>query len=50
MLEKTGAKTKFLVFGKDKRVPQDWLRRYGHLADSVNFFFLSENGDIEQLN
>ena len=44
----TGAKTKFLVFGKDRRVLQGRLRRYGTLADSVNFYFLSENGDIEQ--
>lgn len=49
MLEKTSAKTKFLVFEKDRRVPQEWLKRYGNLVDSVKFYFLSEKGDIEQL-
>ena len=49
MLEKTGAKTKFLVFGKDRRVPQEWLRRYGYPVDSVKFYFISEKSDIEQL-
>jgi len=49
MLEKTKAAKTFLVFGKDRRVPQEWLRRYGNLVDSVKFYFLSEDGNIEQL-
>ncbi len=47
MLEKTGAPKVFVVFGKDRRVPQEWLRRYGNLAGAVNFYFLSDNGEIE---
>lgn len=51
LLEKTGAKHKFLIFGNDKRVPQEWLRRYGKLVDGVDFFFY-EIGEhkIERLN
>ena len=49
MLEKTGAPKVFVVFGKDRRVPQEWLRRYGNLAGAVNFYFLSDNGEIEIL-
>ena len=40
LLEKTEAKRKFLVFGNDRRVPEEWLRRYGHLAGDVEFWFL----------
>ena len=49
MLEKTGAPKVFVVFGKDRRVSQEWLRRYGNLVGEVNFYFLSDNGEIEQL-
>lgn len=51
LLEKTGAKHKFLIFGNDKRVPQEWLKRYGELVDGVDFFFY-EIGEhkIERLN
>ena len=30
---------KFLVFGNDRRVPEEWLKRYGKLVKDVNFFF-----------
>ncbi|AFV22358.1 hypothetical protein Mpsy_0145 [Methanolobus psychrophilus R15] len=51
LLEKTGAKHKFLIFGNDKRVPQEWLRRYGELVDGVDFFFYVVGDDkIERLN
>jgi hypothetical protein len=49
MLERTKATKTFIVFGKDKRVPQEWLRRYGNLVDAVEFYFLEENGSIERL-
>jgi hypothetical protein len=49
LLEKSGASTKFLVFGNQREVPQWWLARYGELASSVAFFFLSEDGTLEQL-
>lgn len=51
LLEKTGAIEKFLVFGNDKRVPIEWLRRYGNLIKNVRFFFYDINkGEIEKLN
>ena len=40
MLEKTDARVKFMVFGNDRRVPEEWLLRYGILASGVRFFFL----------
>lgn len=49
LLEKTNAKTKFLVFGNDKRVPKEWLARYGHLATDVEFFFLDPQTGVVRL-
>ncbi len=40
LLSKTGARRVFLVFGNDRRVPEEWLRRYGHLVGDVEFYFL----------
>jgi len=50
LLEKTTATHKFLVFGHDRRVPQEWLKRYGHLVKDVAFYFVDENGKLEKLN
>ena len=49
LLEKTRAGTKFLVFGNDRRVPEWWLSEYGTLAGAVNFFFLTNEGQLELL-
>ena len=49
LLEKTGADRKFLVFGNDKRVPTEWLKRYGHQVKDVEFHFLSDRGRLERL-
>jgi len=49
MLEKTGAANRFLVFGYDDRVPIEWLARYRHLVDAVDFYFLSNAGDLSVL-
>ncbi|MDI3485486.1 MAG: hypothetical protein PWQ50_706 [Methanolobus sp.] len=50
LLEKTGAKHKFLIFGNDRRVPEEWLKRYGDLVDDVVFFFYEVGEDkIERL-
>ncbi|NJO81743.1 MAG: helix-turn-helix transcriptional regulator [Blastochloris sp.] len=49
LLEKTNAPTQFLVFGHDREVPVRWLERYGPLAGSVQFFFLSDEGHLEVL-
>ncbi|GAB4543585.1 MAG: hypothetical protein Kow0063_36880 [Anaerolineae bacterium] len=50
LLEKTGAPTRFLVFGNDRQVPELWLKRYASLAPDVVFYFLSDDGMLEQLN
>lgn len=49
LLEKTNAPKQFLVFGNDREVPLRWLERYGLLAGSVQFFFLSDEGHLEVL-
>ena len=50
LLEKTDAPHKFLVFGNDQRVPEKWLERYGSLVEDVQFYFLTEQGELERLN
>ena len=49
LLEKTHAEHKFLVFGNDRRVPEQWLSRYGHLSRGVAFYFLEASGKIDDL-
>lgn len=49
LLEKTRASVKFLVFGNQREVPQLWLKRYGSLVSAVDFYFLSEYGELELL-
>ena len=50
MLEKIDARKKFLVFGNDKRVPEEWLKRYGQYVDSVTLYYLSNQGELELLH
>lgn len=51
LLEKTKAKRKFLVFGNDKRVPEEWLKRYGNLVNGVDFYFIDfEDKKVQKLN
>lgn len=49
LLEKTPATVKFLIFGNDRRVPVEWLKRYGHLRGDIRFFFLDAAGQLEEL-
>jgi hypothetical protein len=49
LLERTGAPATFLVFGNDRRVPMMWLERYGNLLGDVTFYFLTDEGDLEEL-
>jgi len=49
LLEKAGAQVAFLVFGYDRDVPLLWLKRYGHLAPNVQFYYLSDEGALEAL-
>jgi hypothetical protein len=51
LLEKIEAKNKFLVFGNDRRVPEEWLKRYGKLVKDVDFFFYdAKDNQFEKLN
>jgi hypothetical protein len=51
LLEKAPAIHRFLVFGNDRRVPIEWIKRYGHLVEKVTFFFLDEKTQkLERLN
>ena len=42
LLEKIGAKIKFLVFAEEQ-VPRGWLNKYGMYNDQVQFFVLNSN-------
>lgn len=50
LLEHVKARHRFLVFGNDRRVPEGWLRDYGHLVESVDFFFLDVRGELDRLS
>ena len=49
LLEKTAAPTTFLVFGNQRDVPILWLELYGTLVSTVDFYFLTDDGDLELL-
>ena len=49
LLEKTSTAEKFLVFGNDRRVPIMWLQKYGALLSGITFYFLTDDGDLEEL-
>ena len=49
MLEKTAAPQTFLVFGHDRHMPTMWLERCGNLVYGVVFYFLSDDGELEEL-
>jgi hypothetical protein len=50
LLEKTGARRAFLVFGNDREVPIMWLQRWGNLLSNVAFYFLTDSGKLETLH
>ena len=49
LLDNTGAPETFLVFGHDRKVPVRWLERYGNLVYGVEFYFLTDDGELEKL-
>ena len=49
LLEKTETRKPFLVFGREKQVPEWWLERYGSIRSNVAFFFLTDEGRLEVL-
>jgi len=50
LLSQCQAVQRFLVFGPDRRVPEEWLRRYGSLVQGVRFYFLGFDGNLSLLN
>jgi hypothetical protein len=50
LLEKVVAKEKFLVFGKDRKFPSKWLEKYNNLIKDIKFYFMDNDGNLEQLN
>jgi len=49
MMQQTDAKYKAMVFGNDRRVPMEWLKRYGHMVKDVAFIFIEDDGTLEIL-
>jgi hypothetical protein len=47
LLEKTKARRKFLIFNSHRDVLLDWLGRFGHLVNLIEFYLLNENGQLE---
>jgi hypothetical protein len=50
LLEKVDAKTRFLVFGGNRLVPEVWLQRYSRLELPLAFYFLSDDLRLETLS
>ncbi len=50
LLEHVPAKRKFLVFGNQREVSEMWLKKYGKLVETVEFYFLSDDGKLELLS
>jgi hypothetical protein len=49
LLSQTSAEHRFLVFGNDRRVPEEWLKRYGRHTSGIDFFFLERTGELHLL-
>ena len=47
LLEKVKAKNKFIVFGKDREVPERWLSRFGSLVKEVKFYYFDGKNLVE---
>ncbi|MBB2868613.1 UNVERIFIED_ORG: hypothetical protein GGI63_005257 [Rhizobium esperanzae] len=49
LLSQTDAKHRFIVFGNDVRVPEQWLSRYGRHLSDIRFYFADERAGITVL-
>jgi hypothetical protein len=49
LLERTMARRRFLVLGNQRRVSEWWLEKYGALVGGVEFYFLTDDGTLDQL-
>jgi hypothetical protein len=50
LVEKTRVQRKFLIFNSHREVLLDWLGRFGHLLNRIEFYLLNDNDQIELLN
>ena len=47
LLEKTPAKTKFIVFGGAKEILESWIKKHTHLFEKdLSFFFYDMETDV----
>lgn len=49
LLEKVNAKTRFLVFGNQRSVPEKWLEKYGSYAQNIDFYFIDAHDNVEKM-
>ncbi|MBI2305528.1 MAG: hypothetical protein HYU86_12380 [Chloroflexi bacterium] len=49
LLRKTSARHKFLIFGKERKIPETFIRDYGPLLGDVAIYFL-DGGNLEVLH
>jgi hypothetical protein len=49
-LEKVTAKKRFLVFGNQREVPEEWLKKYGRFVNNVDFYFIDNDDNLSKLN
>ena len=47
LIEKTRVHRKFLIFNSHREVLLDWLGKFGHLLNHIEFYLLSENDQVE---
>ena len=49
LLEKVNAKTRFLVFGNQRSVPEKWLEKYGNYVQNIDFYFIDAQQNLEKM-
>lgn len=49
LLEKVNAKTRFLVFGNQRSVPEKWLEKYGNYVQNIDFYFIDVQQNLEKM-
>jgi hypothetical protein len=49
LLGQTAAEHRFLIFGNDRRVSEEWLKRYGSHLAGIEFYFLDAAGELHLL-
>lgn len=49
LLQQAGAKHKFMVFGRDREIPERWLGKYRPLVGDVVFYFF-DGANLDRLN